>query len=189
MTLRYRKAALPELVDAAQAIAAEALRDFGKLSLRQLNWKPAAQSWSVGQCLDHLLTTNAEYLPIFEAVRAGHKKTTFLERLPLLPRLWGNLMIDAVSPEAPRKLRAPKILHPAQSDIDGAVVLRFAEQQEKLVEHFLTVDRLGLGSVVITSPVSPLITYSLLDSCRIMVAHEQRHLQQASRVTTNPEFP
>jgi hypothetical protein len=33
------------------------------------------------------------------------------------------------------------------------------------------------------------ITYSLLDACRVIVAHEQRHMLQARRVTQLPEFP
>ena len=29
----------------------------------QLNWQPAPDSWSVGQCLEHLCITNEAYLP------------------------------------------------------------------------------------------------------------------------------
>lgn len=189
MTPRYRDASLPDLIVAARALAEEAQRQFGGLTERHLNWKPGTDQWSVGQCFDHLLTTQASYFPIFEAVRSGRRKTAFFERLPLLPRLWGKLMIDAVSPAAPRRLRAPRIFEPARSDIDGAVVRSFAAQQEMLAENFLAVERQNLGEVVITSPVSPLITYSLLDACRILVAHGQRHLQQATRVAQAPAFP
>jgi uncharacterized damage-inducible protein DinB len=38
----------------AQALAA-------RLTEEQLNWQPAAGSWSVGQCLEHLCRTNEAY--------------------------------------------------------------------------------------------------------------------------------
>ena len=33
------------------------------LSVEQLNWKPAEDAWSVGQCLQHLCAANDVYLP------------------------------------------------------------------------------------------------------------------------------
>jgi hypothetical protein len=34
-----------------------------------------------------------------------------------------------------------------------------------------------------------LVTYSALDGWRLIVAHDQRHLEQARRVTQSPGFP
>lgn len=180
---------LPELITATRAIADEAQLKFGGLNLVQLNWKPAAGQWSVGLCLDHLLTANLHYFPIFEAARNGLHQATFVERLPLLPKIFGNLLLKAVSPQAPKKLRAPRVFQPDASNVDAAVVRRFTEQQAQLAEYFGAVERQGLGKTVITSPVSPILTYSLIDACRIIVAHEQRHLQQAERVVGAPGFP
>ena len=41
----------------------------------------------------------------------------------------------------------------------------------------------------VTSPVSPVATYSLLDAYRIVVAHERKHFEQARRVTQAEGFP
>jgi hypothetical protein len=49
--------------------------------------------------------------------------------------------------------------------------------------------RLDLDAITITSPVVGFITYSLMDDYRIIVAHEQNHFVQASRVMTSPGFP
>ena len=48
---------------------------------------------------------------------------------------------------------------------------------------------LDLNSITITSPVSRLITYSLMDAYRIIVVHEQNHLVQPRRVMESPGFP
>ena len=48
---------------------------------------------------------------------------------------------------------------------------------------------LDLDGAVITSPVVGFVTYSLMDACRIIVAHEQNHFVQAMRVLESPGFP
>ena len=44
---------LPQIYDEAEVIADDAKANFGHLNSQQLNWKPAADSWRVAQCLDH----------------------------------------------------------------------------------------------------------------------------------------
>ena len=68
---------LSALVFAANAITDETLAGFGDLTAQQLNWKPSADQWSVGQCFDHLVTANEAFFPIFEKVPGGEKKNTF----------------------------------------------------------------------------------------------------------------
>lgn len=189
MSKNYRELAIPQLIAELHAAAAEAEQAFGRLGARQLNWKPAAESWSVAQCLDHLLATNASYLPVFEAARAGRRKRALIELFPLLPGLWGKFLVGAVSPQATMKVKAPKAFQPAHSEIDPGIVGRFATQQNLLAEHFAAIERQDLGQEVIVSPAARFVTYSLLDSCRIIAAHQQRHLQQAARVMQNPAFP
>ncbi len=43
--------------------------------------------------------------------------------------------------------------------------------------------------IIMVSPFVSFITYSVLDGCRLIVAHERRHFEQARRVTREPEFP
>jgi len=39
------------------------------------------------------------------------------------------------------------------------------------------------------SPFVRFITYSVLDGCRLMAAHDRRHFEQARRVTQTAGFP
>src|SRR5262245_55051416 len=73
-------------------LADEATRAFGQLSPRQINWKPSAGEWSVGQCFDHLVLSNQGFLPIIEEVRRGRRPSAW-ERMPLLPGFFGRLLI------------------------------------------------------------------------------------------------
>jgi hypothetical protein len=40
-----------------------------------------------------------------------------------------------------------------------------------------------------TSPFASVVTYSVLDGWRLVVAHDRRHVEQARRVTQAAEFP
>ena len=50
-------------------------------------------------------------------------------------------------------------------------------------------EHLDLEKIVITSPVADAVIYSLMDAYRLIVVHEQRHFQQAKRVTEETGFP
>jgi hypothetical protein len=171
------------------AIAGAVRNEFGGLTVEQLNWKPSPDRWSVAQCLDHLITGNREYFPIFDSIVSGRKKTAFLERLPLLPTLWGKFMIKSLDPKSTRKFKAPANLQPASSDLPAAIVEQFGEQQTQFAGWMDKMKDLDLDRIVITSPVLKLIIYSVLDSYRFLVLHEQRHFQQAQRVMAESNFP
>ncbi|HJQ22894.1 MAG TPA: DinB family protein [Blastocatellia bacterium] len=180
---------LSGLVTAATAINGEALAAFGELTASQLNWKPSAEQWSVAQCFDHLLTANAAFFPTFDEILSGKKTRTFWERLPWLPGVWGKLLIRAVSPEAQRKLKAPKIFRPSSSTVDAAIIRRFSEQQDQVIRYMRASEGLDVERIKISSPVTRFITYSLLDAYRVIVTHERRHLLQATRVLKMDGFP
>jgi len=184
----YLTAKLPDLLTAVNDIAAEAKSTFGRLTPTQLNWKPSAERWSVAQCFDHLITTNKGYFPAIDGVLAGNN-ATFWERMPLLPRLGGKMLIKVVDPKSTRKFKAPKKFQPTQSDVRASVIDDFVDQQQRVIEKMKATEHLDLEKIVITSPVTAVMTYSLMDAYRIIVVHEQRHFQQAQRVTEEVAFP
>lgn len=189
MPTDYTKFTTDELQSELEAIAGDAQARFGSSSATQLNWKPAATRWSIAQCLDHLIVINGEYEPIFEAIVAGRKKSRLLERIPGLPGWMGRMMVRSLSPGAPRKLQAPKTAVPAASGIDPQIVTRFVAHQRELQSRLRQMEAFDPARTIITSPFLALIPYSLLDTFRILVAHERRHLEQALRVMDDPRFP
>ena len=180
---------LDKLIADVRMIADDVRASFGSLSAEQLNWKPSAERWSVAQCFDHLLTSNRGYFPIIESVRSGKKKTRFLERLPVLPGLAGKLLIKSLDPASTRKLKSPKNFEPAQSNISPTVIDDFVAQQEQVIEGMKSTSHLDLEKIVITSPAVSFVAYSMMDAYRVIVVHEQRHVQQAKRVVAEPSFP
>ncbi len=177
------------LRSAAEALMKETEMNFGQLTAAQLNWQPDASQWSIAQCFDHLVTANEVYFPIFEQVLKGEKQSTFWERVPWLPTLWGKLLIQSVAPESARKLKAPKIFQPASSAIDGAIIRRFVDRQQRLLNYMKAMEGLAVEKIILTSPVTNFVTYSLMDTYRIIVNHEKRHFLQATRVLGANAFP
>jgi DinB superfamily len=180
---------ITEMVQEMGSITRTTEERFGHLSSAQVNWKPGPDRWSVGQCFDHLITTNKSYFPIFERVVKGEKRNTLWESMPILPGLFGGLLIRSLDPASTRKLKAPSAFAPASSEVDGEIIQKFSAQQERLSTALQGLEGADLDAVKITSPALKLITYSLRDACTIIVVHEQRHLQQATNVLALPEFP
>lgn len=180
---------LSQLIDDLNAVAADARSTFGQLTTQQLNWKPSPAAWSVAQCLDHLFTSNAGYIPIIDKIKRGEYKRSFKERLPLVPRIFGSLVLNAVKPEGQMKLKARTDFAPSSSEIGADIVSRFEAQQKQIAEQMRSTDELDLRKIIITSPVASFVTYSLFNGYQIIVAHDQRHLAQAKRVMAREGFP
>lgn len=179
---------LPAVINAANNVASNTRSTFGHLTPSQLNWKPSPERWSIAQCFDHLIAVNKAYFPVIDNVLAG-KKRTLWESMPVLPGLMGKMVIKAVEPTSTRKFKARKNFEAAQSNISGSIINDFVDHQAEVVDKMKATQHLDLEKIIITSPVAAVMTYSLIDAYRIIVVHEQRHFQQAKRVTEETEFP
>jgi hypothetical protein len=180
---------LKGLVGQLGPIADEARETFGGLSAAQLNWKPGAGEWSVAQCFDHLIVTNESFFPLLEKIASGEHRGGLWERLSPFSGFFGRMVLKSVASKGGRKFKAPAKLLPSSSEVDGRVIERFAEHQGELANRILATKDLDLGRIVVTSPVSGFVTYSLLDAYRVVVAHERRHFEQARRVKESEAFP
>ena len=180
---------LKRLTSAARTLTDDVRRSFGRLTPEQLNWRPSSDAWSIAQCLEHLIITNEKEFPALEsALQAGYRNP-FWSRPPLLPKLCGRLMLRLFGPEVTRRYKAPRSFRPSQSAIAGSIVADFAAHQEKLFSLMEQSARLDVEETKIVSPVTVLMTYSLLDGYRILIGHEQRHYRQAERVLQTDNFP
>jgi hypothetical protein len=171
------------------AVGREAQEVFGRLSAAQLNWKPSAGQWSVGQCFDHLIVTNQTFIPDIERVAAGTYKSSLWARVSPLSGFFAGFILKSLDPEKGRKTKAPRVFEPASSNVGADVIGRFAGHQLELAEKMRATAGADLRRTMVTSPVSPVATYSLLDAYRIVVAHERKHFEQARRVTESEGFP
>ena len=189
MATHYTNLSLDDAAADLAAIAREAQAVFGRLDERQLNWKAEAARWSVAQCFDHLLNANREMFQGIDAAIDGSRPRTVWQRMPVLPRLFGWVMVTSQKPEVTRKYTAPRQIIPSSSAIDPGIIERFVAQQEEAAARMRSLDPGAAARTIMVSPFVSFITYSVLDGCRLMVTHERRHFEQARRVTLDPGFP
>jgi hypothetical protein len=187
--VQYTTLSLPAIGAELAAIARDTQSAFGHLDERQLNWRPDTTRWSIAQCLDHLLNANREMFRGMDAAMDASRPRTVWQKMPILPRLFGSLMIKSQAPQAKRKFTAPRVIEPAASAIGRGIVERFVAQQHDAAARVRSFEGRDAAGTIMVSPFVAFITYSVLDGCRLIVAHEHRHVEQARRVTREPGFP
>ena len=185
----YTTISLVDVRAELDAIAADAGAAFGRLDARQINWKADASSWSVAQCLEHLLTANRQMVEMADQALDATRGRTLWQRLPIWPGLLGRMLVRTQSPNATRRFKAPGKAQPAASALDTAIVGRFVDQQRELIAKLDASATRDLAGAVMASPFLGIVTYSVLDGWRLIAAHERRHVQQAKRVMAMPGFP
>jgi hypothetical protein len=73
--------------------------------------------------------------------------------------------------------------------IAGDVIERFVAAHRERSDWIRTLDPDAAARTIMVSPFVKVITYSVLDGCRLMAAHDRRHFEQARRVTQAAGFP
>jgi len=164
-------------------------RDFPNLTLSQLNWKPAPESWSIGQCLDHLIVADCLYFPAFKKIAGNTYKMTLWQRRSPFSKMFGTILVTQMQENVKRKVKTARVFFPTASDIDAGIFDRFHKHLDSLLEYIGRFKEVDLDKTRIASPVSNFITYSLRDAVTLLVNHEHRHISQAIRVKSREEFP
>ncbi len=155
---------------------------FGSLTSDQLNWKPNPQTWSIAQNIDHLIVVNQSYYPILGDLKRGSHKLPFIGRIGFVVSLLGKLLLDAVQPDRKKKIKTFPIWEPSESQISGDILERFANHQSELKKLINESSDFIRKGTVISSPANRNIVYKLETAFDIIVAHEQRHLEQAKEI-------
>ena len=189
MPTNFSTLSLIEISREIDAISRDAEATFGGLTAVQLNWKSTPSRWSIAQCFDHLIRINGQMLDGIVRTLDSATPKTLVQRVPGLPRVFGRIMIRSLSPTATRKLPAPASARPSTSNLGGDIILRFVEAQVALRQRLRSFEHRALAETIMVSPFTSVIAYPVLDACRIIVAHERRHFEQARRITQTPGFP
>jgi hypothetical protein len=179
---------IAQIQSALRQVADEARVAFGSLSSDQLNWKPGEQSWSIGQCFDHIIKTNTEFYPEFEKLAAGNRKNTFFQHYSPFSGVFGRFLIKAVSEDS-KKAKAPSKRVVPPSDIAPDIIERFVSHIEEVNRKLEACAGADRQKTVVTSPFLAVFTYKLDDAYTVLVEHTRRHFRQARRVREAGGFP
>ncbi len=159
----------------------EVIAHFQNLSEEVLLRPSATGGWSIAQCLEHLNSYGHYYLPYITKGLEQHQgaaKDTFKSS-------WlGAYFIRIMDPKTSKtKYKAFKDHQPAR-DLDAhAVVAEFIRQQETLLLQLRQAKLADLNDIRIRIPISIMkwLRLKLGDVFQFLIAHNERHLQQAKR--------
>lgn len=162
---------------------------LAELSDEQLIWKPSRDGWSVAECFEHLRRVDLGYVrSVSRALKSSEPSTS---SRPHRPTLMGRMMLWGSGPTPVVRIPAPRIARPEHVPLtDGRTTVQaFLQAQTQVADLIEQAREYDLSTVKVTSPLSRWVLFNLGDALAIVVAHEQRHLNQAIRVTEAKAFP
>lgn len=165
--------------DTVDIITNNFLHEFGTLNSEQLNLKPDSDTWSIAQNIDHLIVINESYYPVIQAVRDKSFMLPFIGKVGFFVNFFGRFILKSVQPDRKRKMKTFPIWQPAQSDILFDILKKFHAHQKELKKLISDCEDLLQAGTVISSPANKNIVYKLETAFDIIVAHEERHFEQA----------
>lgn len=161
------------------------------LSNEAFNWKPDANSWSVGECVVHLNKSSKGYLDSLEEIAARDAPRA---EGPFTYGFVTRLFINGVRPGS-RSTNTFRALRPPEasgtySGVDKTRALaRYDADTHRFLEVIQAVEGLDLTRVKVPTPFLPLVRFNLGGLLEALGLHAVRHVQQAERVTRMDAFP
>ncbi|SFW36280.1 DinB superfamily protein [Sinomicrobium oceani] len=152
------------------------------LSKDQLGYQPKPESWSINQCLEHIILTEAF---LFENIKK-------LMEAPANPERREEIKItdeDLIKTMTDRsyKAKAPEPIQPASTYTDTKTALKDFEKQRKEILKFIKDTPIEeLRNHVADSPMGPIDAYQYT---LLIAAHGARHTLQIEEVKESPGFP
>ncbi len=156
---------------------------------RKVSWRPGPDRWSVGECIQHLSVIASLLVPrMEEAIRRG-RSNGLLGPGPFEYSWPGRMFVESLQPSPRIKIRTMRMYTPRRGVPKDEVASRFAALQGELLRIVEAASGLDLARIKVASPANRLLRFSLGIWLAASVAHEQRHLEQAIRVTREKDFP
>ena len=153
----------------------------------QLNWKLRPDTWSVGQCLEHLRATNEIYLPVIAASLKDRPRARADE---IFPGWFGRWFIrNFIEPSSKtRRARAPRKIEP-RKEVDPTVLETFLRSNRPVRELIQEASDYDVNRIRFKNPFIPMLRFTVGTGLEIISKHQSRHLLQAERIRQSADFP
>jgi hypothetical protein len=162
---------------------ADFLKSVKDLSEAQLNFKPAADKWSVKECAQHLALAEAG---LWQWAEMTLKQTANPDKRTEI-KMTDDAMLKGVTNRA-QKAQAPENFQPKNAKwatLDETLTA-YKEQRMKLIDYMKNTTEDMRGHIAVETPFGPIDSYQIV---LLISAHSNRHTQQINEVKANPDFP
>ena len=148
----------------------------------QLMWRENTGTWSVADCLNHLVVTGNQSLARIRSAMVDARSRGLLGRGPFRHGALGNWLIRLMDAPPTITFKAPKAYRPALDVSVSEIVSTFFLLELGLIRALEEADGIDLARVKVSNPMSKWFKLSLGQEFAFTAAHERRHLWQAARV-------
>jgi hypothetical protein len=152
------------------------------LSEAQLNFKPAADKWSVLECVKHIAAAEKELWAMAQPTLNQAKNPEKRAEI----KFTDEQLVKAVEDRS-HKSKTFAAIEPANQPYktETEALAAFKENREKLIT-FVKNTKQDLRNHVVVLPVGTYDTYQYI---LLISAHSNRHTQQIEEVKADPNFP
>ncbi|MDF2454985.1 MAG: hypothetical protein K0R51_978 [Cytophagaceae bacterium] len=170
---------LEQLEEKTEAHVQEVIALFQNLPAEVLLRPSATGGWSMAQCLEHLNSYGHYYLP---RISKGIEHYSGAPNENFKSSWLGAYFIRIMDPKTSKsKYKAFKDHQPSPSLDAHAVVAEFIRQQETLLLQLRRAKTVDLNKIRIPISIMKWLRLKLGDVFQFIIAHNERHLQQAKK--------
>lgn len=172
--------------DELSALAPRARALCATLDDDALHAPPAAGSWSVALCLEHLVVSAHVYLEPMRVALAAGRAAGRMRRGPIRPGWPSRLFLRQLEP--PVKLKTPTldVIRPAAQRAGREDLLdRFERAHAEAIALLERDADLDLGGIRFRNPLVAWLPWTTGVGFRILAAHGRRHLWQAEQAAAS----
>jgi len=171
---------IEQLAQAAQTQNDTITAEFASLDLEALNFKPAPDSWSILECLEHLNRYSRYYNPALAQAIARHAGGPATQQIHYS---WlGKKSMEMVRPQNTKKHRTVKHMNPNNSRLNRSTVDEFLRHLAQLLQLLQSARSTNLDKKAIPIEFFKLLKLRIGETLAFVVIHQERHIQQALRV-------
>jgi methyl-accepting chemotaxis protein len=178
LTSKERKFLINSLKDTKENLA----KTIKGLSELQLNFKPAADKWSLKECVQHLAITEQNLWMMAVAALKEPANSEDRKEIKMSDQDMLNFMNDRS-----KKFQAAEILKPEQSKwkTTAEAMNAFKESRMRLIKYVKTTTD-DVRNHVAKAPFGSIDVYQVF---LVISSHTARHTQQIEEVKADPGFP
>lgn len=158
-----------------------AAQNFRDLSPEILNRRPQPNAWSALECMEHLNRYGDFYLPAIQKALKGAPDSG--SNHTFSPGWMGDKFALSMLPlpEGGKKMSTFKSMNPHGSELGLEVLQKFIDQQEEMLTILPRCVKADLVKRKTGITLTRFIQLRLGDTLRVVIYHNQRHMQQAIR--------
>ncbi|WP_276499606.1 DinB family protein [Pontibacter litorisediminis] len=171
---------LEQLSQTTRSLSQTVAQGFDSLSLVDLNYKPASDSWSMLECLEHLNRYSRYYNP---ALAKAIAQNAVGNNMPSITYSWlGRKSLEMVRPQNLKKHKTVKHMNPNNSQLTRATMQEFLQHQQELLHLLDDAKKADIGKRAVPVEFFKLLKLRIGEALEFVVAHQERHVLQALRV-------